>query len=268
MKEKNMYKHIATLTTLGLSLLLAACGGNSGGGAGIDAGSTGGPANVALAEGAWTGTNSVGNSFDMLVLEDGTLYSMQGTITSGNLLAAGFDIGTATVNGSTMTANLTHYDYRGNRVTGPLMATVVSGKSINGTAGLGNGQVTFNSSPLSASYSSYNYNTPAAISDVAGAWTGNVMDVSDAASAFSIAADGALANTDLGCSYTGKLTPRSSGKNVFNVRIQYGPSPCAAANEAASGVAISYVLSNGKRQLVMAVENTARSKGGMLTGQR
>ena len=92
-----MFKQIGTLTALGLALALAlaACGGNGGGGGTGTAGSTdgssitsGGTGNIAIAEGAWSGSNSLGNAFDMLVLENGDLYSMYGTVGSDGVFSA------------------------------------------------------------------------------------------------------------------------------------------------------------------------------------
>jgi hypothetical protein len=264
-----MFKHIGTLTALGLSLALTACGGNSGGGTN-GTGSSSGPGDIGLAEGAWSGTNSLGNDFDMLILENGDVYSMYGTLAGGVFSATGFDIGigSAKVSGSTLTAGFTQYDYLGHRVTGNLTANVVRGTSINGSANgsAGTGTpTTFTSTPLSATYTSYNYNTPAAISDIANGWNGKFLDGSTAV--FSIDAAGVLSGTNLGCSFTGTVTPRASGKNVFNVSLHFGASPCTTPNQDASGIALSYIT-NTHRQFIASVENTDKMHGSMFFALR
>lgn len=280
-ESTTMFKQTGTLTALGLALALAACGGNGGGGgdsggSGGSGGSSGngggggGPGNIASAEGAWTGTNSLGNNFDLLVLENGDLYSMYGTLSGGIFSAAGFDTagGTASVSGSTLTASITQYDFAGHRVTGTLSANVVTGTSINGSASATGGgpPTTFTSTPLTATYGSYNYNTAATVSVISGAWIGNLLDGS--AAFLSIDSAGILSGTNLGCSFTGTVTPRPSGKNVFNMSIHFGGSPCSAANQNASGIAISYIATNGKRQLIAAAENSAKTQGSMFFAQR
>lgn len=269
-----MFKHIGTLTALGLALALTACGGNGGGGGGGGGtggngggGTGGGTGNIAIAEGAWSGTNSLGNNFNMLILEDGSLYSMYGTVTPSGFSAAGFNVGTGSVSGTTLTGTLTQYDFAGHRVTGTLNATVVTGVSVNGAATPNGGgtPTTFTSTPLPASYPGYLYNTPALASDIAGAWTGFLLDGS--AAVFSITSAGALSGTNLGCSFTGTVAPRPSGKNVFNVSIHFGSSPCTAANQDATGIAISYIT-GGHRQLIAAAENSAKTLGSMFFALR
>jgi hypothetical protein len=85
--------------------------------------------------------------------------------------------------------------------------------------------------------------------------------------AFSIDSAGVLSGTNLGCSLTGTVTPRASGKNVFNVAIHFGASPCTAPNQDASGVAISYITGT-QRQFIAAAENAAKTQGNMFFAQR
>lgn len=258
-----MRKHIGTLTALGLAALLTACGGSGGGGGG-DAVSN------ANAEGAWTGTNSLGNAFVLVVLENGDLYSMYGTASGSSFTALGFDRGHASISGTSLSGTITQYDFNGNKIDGSLAATVVSNTSINGlaTPNGGSSSTTFFATPLSATYSAYHYNTAAAISDIAGAWSGNVLDLAHSAATFSIDAGGNLTGTNLACAFTGTVTPRPSGKNVFNVSMHFAATSCTLAGQDASGIAISYVLANGKRQFILATENTAKNKGSMLFAQR
>lgn len=273
-----MSKPIRAVTALCLTILLSACGGNGSGGMGgsaAGANNTGGgvsvAASTALAEGAWSGTNSVGNTFDMLLLEDGSLYQVYGSSSStGAFTALGFSQGSYTINGSTLSAQFSQYNYVGAKLDGTLSATVVSGTSITGvaTSAAGTSTVNFSAQPSSTLYPGYNYNKPAAISDVSGPWTAGYLLDQTSAFVFNVDAMGMLSGTDLGCSFTGTLVPRSSGKNVFNVSVVFGQAPCAAPGDTASGVAISYITSSGKRQLTAAFQNSAKTRASVLYAQR
>ena len=67
---------------------------------------------------------------------------------------------------------------------------------------------------------------------------------------------------------TGTVKPRASGRNVFDVTLTFGGAPCVLANQTATGSAISYLLSNGSRQIVIAGTNAARDAGTALGGVR
>jgi hypothetical protein len=241
-----------------VTVLLTACGGG-GGNSGTSA--------SASAEGAWSGMDSSGSSFNLLVLENGDFYSIYGTNSAGNFLVQGFDQGASTMAGNTLKASVTEYD-RSGTFTGTVNATVVTNSSIKGsaTSSTGNTTVTLSATPLSATYSSYNYNTAPAGSDVLGNWTGNTLDGS--AATVSISAAGGITGSNLGCAFTGTATPRSSGKNVFNLSLVFGPSPCANPGQSLSGIALDYALSNGKRQLLAAAHDANKAHGYMFFAQR
>jgi hypothetical protein len=251
-----MRTSIGILTTATMAALLTACGGG-GGSAVVNAN----------AEGAWSGTDSSGSSFNLLVLENGDFYSMYGTNTAGNFLARGFDQGTSSITGSTLKASITEYDQTGT-FTGTVNATVVNNTSIKGsaTSSTGNTTVTLTATPLSASYSSYNYNTAPVNSDVFGNWSGTTGDGS--AANISISTAGGITGSNAGCTFTGTAAPRSSGKNVFDMNLTFGPSPCAYPGQKVSGIALNYVLNNGKRQLLAAMQDSTKARGYMFFAQR
>ncbi len=65
------------------------------------------------------------------------------------------------------------------------------------------------------------------------------------------------------------MTPRASGKNVFNLTLVFGAAPCVFPGATFSGVAYSYPLLPGsRRQLTAAARNTAQSAGLLLVGTR
>ena len=67
---------------------------------------------------------------------------------------------------------------------------------------------------------------------------------------------------------SGSLTPRTSGKNVFNLAVTFGPAPCYLPNKNANGIAITYALTNGKSQFVAAVIDDTRTYGAAIVGSR
>jgi hypothetical protein len=135
-----MSKQFGTLATLGLSILLTACGGNNGGGGGVasnaaDSANGGGSSNLAgggssggnaNAEGVWHSQQANGDVLDVVILEDGSLYGLTvGTNLSAPLLA--LDQGGYTVSGDKLSAQVTHYNHLQTTVQGTVGATVATG---------------------------------------------------------------------------------------------------------------------------------------------
>lgn len=87
----------------------------------------------------------------------------------------------------------------------------------------------------------YDYNKPANLQDVAGVW-GTNHDGSSYLQAIPLAVDTSGGITapvqSSGCSLVGTITPRPSGKNVFNLHVTL--TGCADAGEYA-GVAVNYM---------------------------
>jgi hypothetical protein len=269
-----MTKRIVALATLGVSVVLTACGGNGGGG-GAQGGAPGSGGSVsvaasnAVAEGAWHSEQANGDVLDILILENGSLYALSVGATSSNPLLA-FDQGSYTLSGNTLSAQLTHYNDHGTFVTGTVSGTVVAGTSITGTAAT-NGNPNTNAfavRPIAVSDSTYDYTMAASLSRIAGGWTTGTLLYQSNPIAFSIDPNGVLAGTNLGCSFTGQFRPSASGKNVFNVTMAFGQTPCATPGLTVSGVAISYSSSNGKQQLKVALQDASKTLGTMLYAQR
>jgi hypothetical protein len=103
----------------------------------------------------------------------------------------------------------------------------------------------------------YDYNRPAQLSAIAGAWSG-FFTTGDAGT-LTISANGTFAfTTSAACAISGTATPRASGKNVFNVSVTFGPAPCLRPNSAASGVAIIAQSTPTQQDLVVLVTSPAR----------
>lgn len=220
------------------------------------------------AEGVWTGSTSSRNGtyqIDLLVLENGQFYTMFGVASGNTLMVYGGDTGTASLSGSSISGSVVEIGANGLAESGSLSATVVKGASLSGSASYsGGGSATFSLIPLT---SGYNYNAAASISAIQGNWSGFLLTGSPASVA--INSSGVLTGTSNGCSFSGTTTPRSSGKNVFDVSITFGASPCALPNQTATGIALSYTPSGGSTtQFIASVFNSAKTLGTMFFAQR
>jgi hypothetical protein len=244
-------QHAKILAASVLAAALAGCGGG-------DSIST-----PAIAEGAWQGTTSAGYTVDILVLENNETWAMFGTNTNNYLTVRGFDRGSGTSSGNTFNGSGTEYSYTGSAVSGSFSGTVIPGASFNGAIN-GAQRVTFSTAPMPSS--SYNYNTAAQLANVTGTWNGALL--TGAAASVSVSATGALSGSSSGCLYTGKVAPRASGKNVFDVTLNFGGAPCILANQSVSGIAIAYLTTTGKTQLLAAMTNAANTAGTMFFAQR
>ena len=257
-----MRKSLGILTTLSLSAMLVACGGGGGGG-------TSSATPNAITEGTWTG-NVGAYILNILILENGDLYSLYGTNSGGIFSVYGFFRSLSTVSGNTLNAPYSDYS-GGTSSTGTLTATVQTGVSMSGTiANSAGATANFSAIPTSPSSSTYNYNEKPNTSNVTGDWTGTISD--GTAASISIGTDGSISGSNQGCNFTGMATPRSSGKNVFDMRVTFDPSSaaCAYPGQSVSGVAFNYALNSGgkSRQLVALMNDTNKTHGYMFFAQR
>ena len=239
---------------------LTACGG----GGGSDATATAGPS----AEGVYGGTltGSPSNAFNLLVLEDGQYWSMYGTQGATVFGVAGFVQGTGTSNNGNFTSSNGKDFGVFPAISGTVSATYnASTKTISGTTTSTSGTSTFSGGPIAGSL--YNYDAAATLSTVAGSWT--TTSLTGETVTISIAAGGAFtAISSGGCRFSGTVTPRASGKNVFNTSLTFGLAPCALPNQTATGIAVAYPLTTGRTQLIVAVTDSARTVGAAVVGTR
>ena len=239
---------------------LTACGGGGGGDA---AAASAGPS----AEGVYGGTltGSTSNAFDLLVLENGDYWALYGTGSSSTLHIAGFVQGSGVSNNGTFAStNAKDFGFSP-AVAGMVNATYnATTPSISGTVTNSSGTVRFNGGAVAGSL--YNYNTPASVATIAGAWT--LTSIDGSLVTLDVASNGAFTASSGGCSYTGTVAPRASGKNVFSVSMTFGAAPCALAGQTATGMAVAYPLSNGQTQLVVAAVDASRSYGAAAFGTR
>lgn len=148
--------------------------------------------------------------------------------------------------------------------TGTLSGSITS-ETVDGTLSFGGSQALFSGARPAAS--SYTYDTPATVGQITGSWTLRALDGSSAS--VTISPPGSFTGTNAGCSISGTISPRPSGKNVFDVAVISGPAPCVAPGSVSVGIAVSYLLSGSTtRELVVAGVNSTRSAGNVFIGTR
>jgi hypothetical protein len=245
-------KLLVSITTI----LVSACGGGES--------NSPGPSAEGVYGGALSGSTS--SSFQGLVLENDEFWVLYGTQSSTTFLVAGFIQGPGTSSSGAFTSSgLKDYG-----VLPPLVGTAsatynANAKTINGSASFPGRTIGFNGGPIAGSL--YNYDNAANLSTVSGAWV-TTVNTGESAN-LSISPTGAISLlSSVGCSGTGNVAPRASGKNVFNVSLTFGPAPCALPGGTIAGIAIAYPLSNGRTQLIAGGKNSAQSAGFMIFGTR
>jgi hypothetical protein len=240
--------------------VLAACGG---GGSDEPA-----PPPVATLEGAYSGSLSSPTlkNLNLLVLENGQVWGLYGAETEGIFLVSGFVQGDgAASDGRYGTSNLRDFGVA------PALDGSLTG-SYDATATRFTGTLAVNTTSLSfdttKATQNYVYDTPANVAALAGAWT--MTSVGTATVDMTVLANGSFTiRSSTGCTGSGGMAPRASGKNVFNVQLTLGPAPCGSPGLALTGVALAYpVQALGKTQLTMALVDPPRVVGLPLIGYR
>lgn len=251
---------VTVLGAILLSVLISGCGGGGGDDGGLSPAAPESPAPAPTAEGVYGGTltGSIGNAFEALVLENGEFWALYGDDAGSIFQVYGFIQGKGTSNNGSFTASdVRDFGYFP-PVSGTLTATYNSAaKTISGSARAEGMTVQFSGGPIPGSL--YNYDTPASLSAVAGSW--HVVSTAAESISINVTADGSVTTLGSGCTSTGSITPRPSGKNVFNISLRFGPAPCALPNATATGIAVVYPLSTGQTQLIAAVTDSSRTFG-------
>ncbi|MDE2253485.1 MAG: hypothetical protein KGL42_04360 [Betaproteobacteria bacterium] len=206
------------------------------------------------------------------MLDDGTYYAIYGTNGASGLTVNGFVQGQGSWGATTFTSsNLRDFTAAGATLSGTLSATYTPGVSVSGTVTESNGSSTVSNTFTGTvpQASSYVYNSAADINAVSGNWTAYTLQGAGAPVALTINPNGTFSGAQQGCSFSGTLTPRASGKNNFDVTVNFGANPCVLANGTASGIGLSYLVANSTtRQLLVAVVDPTRQFGTLLFGQR
>ncbi|WP_367066107.1 hypothetical protein [Oryzisolibacter sp. LB2S] len=231
----------APLAILFAMTALAGCGGGGGGG------DHNAPAAARL-EGAFQGTTGNGRAVNSLTLENGDSWILYGTQVGNAIAVTGMVHATqGASDGTSYTAQTKDYWNDGQVHAGSLSGSYVLGQRFGGTITSASVTTTFTAAPVPTA--DYNYQTPASVSRIAGTWAGSIL--SGESGQISIDTGGALQGSFDGCTVTGQVQPRASGKNVFDVSVDFGPAPCELAGQRATGIAVSYGLAAGGTQLIV-----------------
>jgi hypothetical protein len=249
-----MKSRIASLTTTVIaSTLLAGCG------AGIE--EIWKPDTIvktSAVQGGYTGKLSSDRDITMLVLEDDQFYSVYGNLTNGSFAPKGFMHANGKAsNGSFTASDLKDFATDGTAYLGSLSASYAVGANLNGSVTEGSSTTTFTSAVIKSSL--YNYGNAASTANINGNWT--LTDLQGVAVDLKIGLDGAMTASSGGCTFSGTVTPRASGKNVFDLALTFGAAPCRFANQILKGIAVDYLAASGKRQLLLAATDSARNNG-------
>lgn len=221
------------------------------------------PAPVATTpEGWYEGFTSTGYSIDFLVLENNDVW---GIFSSGDYIY-GLIFATGSAASGNYTSSLAReYDFSKARVSSmSVRATYQPGISLSGTA-IGN-SVVVRFSGVPVSISQYSYYIPASIATISGSWTGSFSDGSRGS--VSIASSGGFNAISGGCSMSGSISPRPFGKNVFNVSVTFGSSPCAFPRSTAHGVGVVGKNSGGRNTFIVGITTSDRSSGAVFVATR
>jgi len=254
-------KLLLSLLVSASALGLTACGGGGGSGSSSSAST---PVTNVSAAGAWQGiANPTGYTLDLIVMPSGKLYTIFGTVISGGALTViGADFGSASTIGNALSGSFTEYFYNNQVYTGTITGTVVANTSISGSSVYNNGNKgTFALTPLSAS--TYNFNTPAVLSNITGSWSGTLLN--GVATSVTVSSAGIMTGSGGGCSFAGTIAPDPSGVNVFATTITNGVG-CTTPGLVQTGISISYVTNTGTHQFITMV-NSANT-GNVFMAQR
>ncbi|MET1083991.1 MAG: hypothetical protein ABWY12_13230 [Burkholderiales bacterium] len=116
-------------------------------------------------------------------------------------------------------------------------------------------------STLRVAVTTYDYDSAAQLSAIVAEWA---VVTPRGGSNMTILPTGVVGGSVAGCQVSGSIIPRPGGKNVFVANLEFGPPlPLAICDitGAASGIAVVTVVSDTRRQLMVAVQNAARTRG-------
>ena len=198
------------------SLALVACGGGGDSSATAPSGNT--------AEGFWSGPASTGYTVSLAVLENGESW---GIYSSGSTIYGALN-GTATGNGTTFSATGTDYNFlSGAASSGSFTGTVAAKSKITATSNTGG--------TVSLAYQSDYDKTPSS-ANLAGSYTmSGRTGYYTFANTITIGSTGSFTVLDGGCTTTGTLSPRATGKNIYNFTATFAGA-CVFARMLALGL--------------------------------
>ena len=244
------------------SLLLGACGGDNG-----DNTTTVPQLSVEGAfSGSFTGSKN-GQAFRLIILENGEMWMFYGTQAAPALYVGGLIQGQVTQNNGSLSSTNT-VDF-GAMAAIPGSTTASYEMNTSSISGAFSSPALGYHSPFvgTSSNSLYNYATAPSLPTIQGTWT--TSTIRGRAVTLQITPSGDISGSSTSdCNFAGRIVPRPSLKNVFNVSLQLGPAPCGSPGEIASGVVVAYPLADGQMEILLAFVNSTRTWGWALSGRR
>lgn len=144
------------------------------------------------------------------------------------------------------------------------------------------GGINFFGSPKQIPVARYDYNRAASLNETAGTW-GQTLTISTtgvlSSNSVSVKVGGAAefgrvpptqfsVETTTVCSLTGRLVPRLSGKNVFDVTLSASGSGCVIAGQSYTGVAVAYLDKTNAPRLQVMTLNAGKNSYASLSLER
>jgi hypothetical protein len=227
------------------------------------------PAPTAKAEGLYSGTltDADATNFQLVVLEDGSYWAIPGNVVDDTFYVTGLEQGSGAVRtGSLSSSN--ERDFDGAQATaGTLSASYDdTADNITGTV-VASGGATIGFSGSKIASTGYVYDQPATLSSITGDWDFSATAFKP--TSLHINANGSFTGaTSNDCLISGKIVPRSSGKNVFNVSLTLGAAPCHHPGLTGHGIALAIPQNSGETELLVAVADPSRTYGVVAGGVR
>lgn len=225
------------LSVLILSAIsLTACGGGSDGANGS-------------AEGFWKGSASNGVGAAVVILENGESW---GIYTRAGRVVGALN-GTASATGEKFSATGLDYSFVENKVySSAYSGTITPQSRIDASSNFG--------TTVALAYDG-SYNKSASLADIEGTYSvyGRSGGGYTNGAPLTVFADGTISVADNGCRATGRVTPRESGKNVFNMTVTFSGA-CYISGAPVNGIAVVDTTTNPKTVLALGL-NAAKSDG-------
>ncbi|MFT0167464.1 hypothetical protein ACLKMY_00350 [Paraburkholderia mimosarum] len=178
---------------------------------------------TSIPEGIWGGGTSDGLAVSTLVLETGQ-YFIVPTSTNGIGLVEGMMTGN---NGNISDPAAVIYPASNMPVAGTLSGNFSAKKTLTGTVSASAALSSpFPSGATSSTFNgNYNslYDSPATVAEAVGSWTGRT---SGSSVTLTVASDGTFSGANAGCTFSGNVSPRSTGKHVLDGKVTFNNSAC------------------------------------------
>jgi hypothetical protein len=219
-----------------------------------------------ITQGVYSGSITGGPStqFQLLALENGGKWAMYGNMSGSTFLVRGFVQADGTQSGTEFSSTAAR-DYGVNPAAVGTISGTITQTSVSGVATFAGVSRSFTGAPIVNA--TYDYNSAPSLQQVVGNW--NLTGLDGTTATVAISGSGGFTGNNAGCSISGAVRPRPSGKNVFDVTVTTGPAPCQSPGTVLTGVGITYLVQGSStRQLVVAVQNTGRTLGYGFSGTR